>query len=67
MRTHRLKIYPNSEAEKRFMELLKAVNVEPSSVMCRLGSVFGTEYNEYIFSEGLYNLIHNYLLTSEEA
>lgn len=61
-RNHRLKIEPGSDAEKRFMELLKSVDVEPNSVMCRLGAVFETPYNEYILSDGLYQQIRESLI-----
>lgn len=57
MGIHKLKIVPGSEAEVKFMELLNEANVKPETVMCRLGSVFGTPYNEYIISDGLYKQI----------
>lgn len=66
MSIHKLKIVPGSEAEECFMQLLKEVNVKPESVMCRLGSVFGTDYNEYIFSDGLYTQIQEPLLKIKE-
>lgn len=44
MAIHMLKIYPGSEAEDTFMNLLKEVDVKPDSVICRLGSVFGKDY-----------------------
>ena len=58
---HRLKVEPNSDAERYFMGLLAEVGVKPKAVMCRLGDIFGTPYNEYIFSDGLYKLIQNKL------
>ncbi len=66
MAIHMLKIYPGSEAEDRFMNLLKEVDVKPDSVICRLGSVFGKEYNEYVISEGLYQQIQEHLLKIRE-
>lgn len=66
MSIHKLKIVPGSEAEEYFMQLLKEVNVKPESVMCRLGSVFRTDYNEYIFSDGLYTQIQEHLLKIKE-
>ena len=66
MGIHKLKIIPGSEAEEYFMQLLKKVSVKPESVMCRLGSVFGTDYNEYIFSDGLYAQIQEQLLKIKE-
>lgn len=69
MSIHSMKIVPNSEGEQYFMELLKKVDVKPNSVICRLGSVFGTDYNEYILSDGLYRQIQDYLknIKEEEA
>ena len=66
MGIHKLKIVPGSEAEEYFMQLLKKVSVKPELVMCRLGSVFGTDYNEYIFSDGLYTQIQEHLLKVKE-
>lgn len=57
MGIHKLKIVAGSEAEVKFMELLNEANVKPETVMCRLGSVFETPYNEYIISDGLYKQI----------
>lgn len=54
---HSVKLRPGSEKEAKFMEILKEVHVEPNAVMCRLGLVFGTPYNEYILSDGLYQQI----------
>lgn len=59
---HRLKVTPGSEGEQYFMELLKQVEVKPESVMCRLGEIYGAPYNEYILSDGLFNLIRNHLM-----
>lgn len=69
MSIHILRIEPKSEAEDKFMQLLKEVDVKPKSVMCRLGSVFGTEYDEYILSDGLYKQIQKQLSNekTEEA
>ena len=61
MGIHILKVYPKTEAENTFMRLLKEVDVKPKSVMCRLGSVFGTDYNEYIISDGLFKQIRDKL------
>lgn len=61
MSIHTLKIEPESGGEVYFMSLLKEVGVKPDSVICRLGSVFGTPYNEYILSDGLYQQIREYL------
>ena len=60
-RIHSLKIEPGSEAELYFMNALKKVNVKPESVICRLGAIFGTPYNEYLISDGLYSRIAEYL------
>lgn len=66
MAIHILKIKAKSEAEKGFMQLLKEVDVNPDSVMCRLGAVFGTDYNEYILSDGLFQQIREHLLKIKE-
>jgi hypothetical protein len=66
MAIHMLKIYPGSEAEDTFMNLLKEVDVKPDSVICRLGSVFGKDYNEYVISEGLFQQIREHLLKIKE-
>ena len=60
-----LKIVPDSEAEARFMELLSKVDVKPNSISCRLGEVFGWDYNEYTFTDEVYQQIHDYLLNEE--
>lgn len=65
-RLHSMKIEAGSEAEIYFMSILKKVDVKPNSVMCRLGSVFGTSYNEYILSDGLYTQISEFLEDSKE-
>ena len=59
---HRLRIMPGSEGEEYFMSLLNKVGVKPEAVMCRLGKIFDTPYNEYILSDGLFNLIRNHLI-----
>lgn len=61
-RIHSLKIMPGSEGEQYFMSLLNQVDVKHESVICRLGYVFGTPYNEYILSDGLFNIIKEHLL-----
>lgn len=66
MAIHILKIKPKSEAEEAFMQLLKEVDVKPDSVMCRLGAVFDTDYNEYILSDGLFQQIREHLLKIKE-
>lgn len=63
---HRLKIMPGSEAESSFMNLLKQVNVKHESVMCRVGAIFGTPYNEYVISDGLFRQIQSHLSESGE-
>lgn len=64
---HMMKVEPFSEAERYFIELLGKVGVKPESVLCRVGSIFGKPYNEYVISDGLYNQIREYLLTNEGA
>lgn len=63
---HVMKIVPDSEAEVYFMSLLDEVGVNHNSVICRLGSVFGTPYNEYVLSDGLFRKIKDRLSEKEE-
>lgn len=65
MGIHKMKVEPGSEGETYFIQLPEEVGVKPERVMCRLGSVFGTDYNEYILSDGLYKQIQNYLKENE--
>jgi len=67
MGIHKMKVVTGSEGELYFMELLEKVGVKPDRVMCRLGSIFGTDYNEYILSDGLYKQIQQYLKDNEET
>ena len=62
---HKLKIIPGSESELRFMDILKSVGVKHEAVICRVGLIFGTPYNEYIISDGLYKLIRTQLIGDE--
>ena len=62
-----MKIVPGSEAERYFMSLLDEVGVNHNSVICRLGSVFGTPYNEYVLSDGLFRKIKDRLSENEEV
>ena len=64
---HYLKVEPNSEAEDRLMELLKKVDAKPEAIICRLGAIFGKNYNEYLISDGLFNQIKDYLTQNEET
>lgn len=61
MAIHNFKVIPGSEAEHRLNELFKTFGVKRESVICRFGSLFGTEYDEYIFSDGLYDQIKDVL------
>ena len=63
---HVMKIVPDSEAEVYFMSLLNEVGVNHNSVICRLGSVFGTPYNESVLSDGLFRKIKDRLSEREE-
>lgn len=59
---HRLRIIPGSEGEEYFMNLLNDVGVKHDSVICKLGTVFNTPYNEYTISDGLFKQIRSYLM-----
>ena len=54
---HLVKIIPGSREETRFIEVLDSVGVNRENVLCRLGRLFRTEYDEYIISDGLYKQI----------
>lgn len=64
---HYVKIEPGSDSETYFMQLLGEVNVKPENLMCRLGSVFGTPYNEYIISDGLYKQISEVIKSKKDS
>lgn len=57
MAIHSIKVQPDSIREQYFMDLLTRVDVAHESVICRLGSMFGKEYDEYIISDGLFDQI----------
>lgn len=57
MAIHSIKVQPDSKGEQYFMDLLARVEVAHESVICRLGSMFGKEYDEYIISDGLFDQI----------
>ena len=59
---HRIRIIPGSEGEEYFMSLLNSVDVKHESVMCRLGAIFDTPYNEYTISDGLFRQIQSRLM-----
>lgn len=54
---HMIKLKPGSKDEARFIDILVNAGVHMDLVLCRRWDVFGTEYNEYILSGSLYNLI----------
>lgn len=58
---HVMKVVPDSEAEVYFMSLLDEVGVNHDSVICRLGTIFGKPYNEYVISDGLFQKIKDRL------
>ena len=64
---HAMKIVPGSEAERYFRSLLDEVGVNHGSVICRLGTVFETPYNEYVLSDGLFRKIKDRLSENEEV
>lgn len=66
MALHKIKIEPNSNRERRFMDILDSVGVNWDLVMCRRWYDFGVDYDEYIISEGLSKVITKYLIEREE-
>lgn len=61
MSIHMLKIHPGSKTERQFIRILNGVDVKLDSVLCRKASVFDTECDEYIMSDGLYQQIREKL------
>ena len=59
---HRFRIVPGSEGEEHFISLLNNVGVKHDSVICRLGTIFNTPYNEYTISDGLFRQIQSHLI-----
>ena len=66
-RIHTIRIIPNSEEESRFIDILDSVGVKHESVICKLGMIFDTPYDEYLISDGLYRLIQSQILTVGES
>lgn len=58
---HRIKIIPGSDSETRFMTILDNANVKRELLLCKLGEIFGTNYNEYFISDGLFTQIREQL------
>ena len=55
MRT--IKIRPNSYSEYRFKNLLNKVGAKPELIICRKGSEYGMDHDEYLISDALFRLI----------
>ena len=66
-RIRTIRIIPNSEEESRFIDILDSVGVKHESVICKLGMIFDTPYDEYLISDGLYRLIQSQILTVGES
>ena len=54
---HTFKVLPGTKAETRLEQLLHEAGVKPELVICKRGKDFETKYDEYYFSDGLYNII----------
>lgn len=63
MKTHVLKIFPGSEAETYFVE--KYMPVCKDEVVCRLGSVYGMDWNEYEITDADFHRCQELLKESE--
>ena len=66
-RIHAIRIQPGSEEESKFISILDSVGVKHESVICKLGMIFETPYDEYLISDGLYRLIQSQILAIEES
>lgn len=56
---HSIKCIPGSKREKEFLKLIDSAGVKRELLMCKKGSDFETDYDEYIISEGLYRTIQD--------
>lgn len=54
---HSIRCKPGSVREKEFLRLMDSVGVKRELLICKHGKDFGTPYDEYIISEGLYRTI----------
>lgn len=66
-RIHAVRVQSGSKEESRFINILESVGVKHDSVICKLGMIFDTPYDEYLISDGLYKLIHPQILTMGES
>ena len=66
-RIHAIRVQSGSEEESRFIDILDSVGVKHESVICKLGMIFDTPYDEYLISDGLYKLIQSQILTVGES
>lgn len=53
---HGLKVIPNTEAEEYIINTIMPLCKD--KVICRLGSIFGVDYNEYVISDKDYKKLH---------
>ena len=56
-----MKVEPYSEAENTFMHILKDVKLPQGSIICSLGEITGSLYNEYRITHEAFLIIREYL------
>lgn len=56
---HTIRCVRGSDREKQFLQLMDNSGVKRELLICRKSEDFGTDYDEYIISEGLYRTIQN--------
>lgn len=66
-RIHAIRVQSGTDEESRFINILDSVGVKHESVICKLGMIFETPYDEYLISDGLYRLIQSQILTVGES
>lgn len=59
MEKHVLKVVPNSEGEYYFVN--KLIRVCKDGVICRLGSTFGKDYNEYEITHSDFRRVQKFI------
>ncbi len=66
-RIHAIRVQSGTEEESKFMTILDSVGVKRESVICKLGMIFDTPYDEYLISDGLYKLINPQIVVNGES
>ena len=59
MKNHVIKVKPNSEGEYYFVN--KLIRICKDGVICRLGSTFGKDYNEYEITHSDFRRVQKFI------